>query len=110
MSDIGTEAFGACYAALPEARATATFGSASVARCLLAGVGSRRNPTELGAGVEYDIVLTILSTDEPSRGTGFGDVVRVTAYRQTRPVAYRIVGRQDMGGSIAFSLEFQHGQ
>ena len=109
MSDIGTEAFGACYAALPEARATATFGSASVARCLLAGVGSRRNPTELGAGVEYDIVLTILSTDEPSR-TGLGDVVKVTAYRQTKPVAYRIVGRQDMGGSIAFSLEFQHGQ
>jgi len=110
MSDIGTEAFEALYDEMPEARATATFGRTHVARCLCAGVGQARAPTEIGAGIEYDVTLRILATDEPTAGTGLGATVKVTAYREIKPTTYRIVGRLPKGGVVRFTLEFQHGQ
>jgi hypothetical protein len=110
MSDIGTEAFDAIYEELPEVRATATFGRTDVARCLCAGVGQTRNPTEIGAGIEYDVSLRIVATDEPAKEAALGLTVKVTAHGETNPTTYRIVGRRAVGGIINFSLEYQHGQ
>ena len=110
MSDIGSEAFDAIYEELPEARATATFGRTLVARCLCAGVGQTRNPTEIGAGIEYDVSLRIVATDDPAIGSKLGDIAKVTAYGQTAATSYRITGKRAVGGIINFSLEYQHGQ
>ena len=110
MPDIGTEVFEATYAAFPEARATATFGRTPVARCLCAGVGTVRNATEIGAGIEYDVTLRILATDEPTKGATLGSLVDVTAYGQTVATVYRINGKRYVGGVVAFTLEYHHGQ
>jgi hypothetical protein len=110
MSDIGVTAFNAIYGAMPEARATATFGRTNVARCLCAGVGQTRNPTEIGAGIEYDVSLRIVATDDPAIGSKLGDIVKVTAYGQTAATSYRITGKRAIGGIINFALEYQHGQ
>jgi hypothetical protein len=110
MSDIGTTAFNAIYGAMPEARATATFGRTVVARCLCAGVGQTRNQTEIGAGIEYDVSLRIVATDDPAAGSKLGDTVKVTAYGQTVATSYRITAKRAIGGIVNFSLEYVHGQ
>jgi hypothetical protein len=110
MPDIGTTAFNAIYGAMPEARATATFGRTVVARCLCAGVGQTRNPTEIGAGIEYDVSLRILATDEPVKEAALGLTVFVTAYGESEPTKYRINGRYPRGGEVKFTLEYVHGQ
>jgi hypothetical protein len=114
MSDIGTTAFNAIYGAMPEARATATFGRTVVARCLCSGVGQTRNPTEIGAGIEFDGRLHVLATDDPTANMSDADMakllVKVTLYGQTKETTYKIGSRHPMAGKVVFSLEYQHGQ
>ena len=114
MSDIGTEAFGAIYEELPEARATATFGRTNVARCLCAGVGQTRNPTEIGAGIEYDVSLRIVATDDPISNLSEEEIskmrVQVTAYGQSKATPYKIKSRRLVAGIMSFQLEYVHGQ
>lgn len=110
MSDIGTITFDAVYAGMPEARATATFGRVTVSRAICAGVGQTRNPTEIGAGIEYDVTLRIVASDDPSTGSKLDDIAKVTAYGQTAATSYRIIDKRAVGGIVAFQLEYRHGR
>ena len=114
MPGIGTIAFEAVYGALPEARATATFGRVTVARCVCAGVGQTRNATEIGAGVEYDGMLHVLASDDPTANMSEADIakllVKVTLYGQTKATTYKIGSRLPKAGKVVFTLEYHHGQ
>lgn len=110
MADIGTQAFEAVYAGMTEARTPLRFGRATVSRALCAGVGSTRNPTEIGGGTEYDVSARYLQSDDPARGSAIGDICEMMPYGETVYSKYRIMGRTVTGGIVRLQLEFVHGQ
>jgi hypothetical protein len=109
MSDIGTMAFEACYAALPEARATATFGRVTVTRAICTEVGSTRALSEIGGGQDVSFELRYLVAEDVPAKCGLGAICALIVYGQTVATSYRVVTRALSAGVIILTLEAVNG-
>lgn len=107
---IGTDTWEAIYAGMTEAHASMRFGRTSVPRVVCSGVGTERNPTELGGGVSYDVTTRYLQSDDPAKGAGLGDVCELQTYSEADYSKYRIVGRAISSGVVRLQLEAVSGQ
>ena len=107
---IGTDTWGAIYAGMTEARASMRFGRTSVPRVVCSGIGTERNPTELGGGVSYDVTARYLQSDDPAKGSSLGDVCELMAYGEKTYSKYRIMGRSVSSGVVRLQLEDVNGQ
>jgi hypothetical protein len=109
MSDIGTMAFEACYAALPEARATAVFGRVTVSRAICTEVGATRALSEIGGGQDVSFELRYLVAEDVAASCGLGAACALTVYGQTVATSYRVVTRALSSGVVILTLEAPNG-
>ena len=109
MSDLGTVAFEACYAALPEARATALFGRTPVSRAICTEVGATRALSEIGGGRDVSFELRYLVAEDVPAKCGLGSICALIVYGQTVATNYRVITRAASAGVIILTLEAVNG-
>jgi hypothetical protein len=100
---LGTTAFDACYAALPEARATARYGRADIAQCILAGYTRTVDPSEQGLGLTVDANLRFVATAMPT-GLTNGKTIEVLPYGETAYRTFRVLGMTTVAGVVRLML------
>lgn len=101
--------FNDLYSHMTEARASVRVGGREVIeKALCSGIEAIREDTDQGTVAATDIMLRILSADEPSGKMALGERIEVKMDAETAWRKLRIRGKMPTGGVMRYSLEAEY--